>query len=207
MIFSSCFTFDTAGVFLQLLLCLKMCTCTFPVAVLVPVRNLLFSTAPLHEYCLSTKHFTCQSKGTEEEISSYDIEEQTAFGSSGQQEEIKVWSIKWRGWGSAHPASHGYRARLIDCIPLSTNGQKWAFKGYNLPDLILHPGFSFLQKLMLGVKHLKWPSHFVPSFYCDSRFSFFLEQFQYSRPFLVQQGLLRKVLSNIVRFPYLIKSH
>lgn len=24
-------------------------------------------------------------------------------------------------------------------IPLSTNGQKWAFKGYNLPDLILDP--------------------------------------------------------------------
>lgn len=69
-------------------------------------------------------------------------------------------------------------------------------------------GFSFLQKLVLGVKHLKWPSHFVPSFCCDSKFSFFLEQFQYSRPFLVQQGLtLRKVLSKPVRFPYLIQSH
>lgn len=47
-------------------------------------------------------------------------------------------------------------------------------------------GCSFLQKLMLGVKHLKWPSHFVPSFCCDSKFSFFLEQFQYSRPFLAR---------------------
>lgn len=53
-------------------------------------------------------------------------------------------------------------------------------------------GFGFLQKLMVGVKHLKRPSHFVSSFCCDSRFSFFLEQFQYSRAFSVQQGLTLK---------------